>query len=85
MEDLRMGTHKVSVVAVCSIALSFPAVTGAGAQAPQLAYCKADAQRLCQDVRPGGGRIEACLKTHENEMSVGCAKELKQLKNARSK
>jgi hypothetical protein len=61
------------------------ALTIAGSAAPafaagQLAYCRADAQRLCPGVRPGGGALKGCLKEHENEVSIGCAKELKKLK-----
>ncbi len=61
------------------------AVTSAGSSAPafaagQFAYCRADAQRLCPGVRPGGGALKNCLKEHENEVSIGCGKELKKLK-----
>jgi len=45
-----------------------------------LAYCKDDIARLCAGVPPGGGRIIDCLKQHEMEMSVGCAKTLKAMK-----
>jgi hypothetical protein len=48
--------------------------------ASPLAYCRADAERLCPGVRPGGGAIKNCLKEHENEVSIGCAKEIKKLK-----
>lgn len=34
--------------------------------------CKADAEKLCQGIRPGGGRILACLKSHEAELSGAC-------------
>ena len=50
------------------------------ASAQALAYCKADAERLCPGERPGGGRLAKCLKSHENEVSIGCAKELKKVK-----
>lgn len=43
-------------------------------------YCKADIDRLCHDVPPGGGKIKACLMEKQNEMSVGCAKALQKLK-----
>jgi hypothetical protein len=44
---------------------------GAGA----LAYCKEDVARLCKGIPPEGGKLIRCLKQHENEVSVGCAKE----------
>lgn len=47
-------------------------------------YCKADVERLCPNVQPGGGRIKACLMEHKNEISVGCAKALQGLKKSRS-
>ena len=47
---------------------------------PSFVYCKADIGRLCAGVAPGGGRILGCLKQHENEVSIGCAKELKAIK-----
>ena len=34
--------------------------------------CRADVQKLCKGVQPGGGRIAACLKQHESEISPGC-------------
>ena len=34
--------------------------------------CKEDRQKFCKDVRPGEGRIIACLKNHEPELSETC-------------
>ena len=36
------------------------------------AACAGDVQRLCADVPSGGGRIIACLKQHQDEVSAGC-------------
>ena len=74
---------RFTVAAVCSLALFAIAASGPPARSQaqdQLAYCKADAARLCRGVRPGGGRMFGCLKAHENDLTVGCAKELKNLK-----
>jgi hypothetical protein len=68
---------------MCSLALFAVAASGRPARSQaqgQYAYCKADAERLCGGVRPGGGRMLGCLKAHENDLTVGCAKELKNLK-----
>jgi Cysteine rich repeat len=34
--------------------------------------CAPDIQKLCAGVSPGGGRIVACLKQHQQEVSDGC-------------
>ncbi|MGQ0446483.1 MAG: cysteine rich repeat-containing protein [Beijerinckiaceae bacterium] len=43
-------------------------------------YCMSDTERLCKGIEPGGGRLIQCLKSHEKEMSVGCAQALQKLK-----
>ena len=74
---------RFTVAVACVLALFSVAVLGPvpRAQAQELTYCKADAKRLCRGVRPGGGRMLQCLKAHENDLTVGCAKELKGLKS----
>jgi hypothetical protein len=34
--------------------------------------CKADVERLCAGIPPGGGRLSACLKANEAQLSPGC-------------
>ena len=34
--------------------------------------CQADTEKFCKDVKPGEGRIIACLKAHEAELSADC-------------
>jgi hypothetical protein len=34
--------------------------------------CREDAAKLCKDIKPGGDRLHACLKSHDNELSQGC-------------
>ena len=34
--------------------------------------CIGDAERLCQDVTPGGGKIAGCLQAHKAELSAAC-------------
>jgi len=36
--------------------------------------CLADADRLCKGVEPGGGRVLACLRKHDKELSPECRK-----------
>lgn len=43
-------------------------------------YCKADIERLCPNVEPGGGKIKECLMAQKQSISVGCAQALQKLK-----
>jgi hypothetical protein len=74
-----MGRKSTAAITL-SLILAFAGSTAPSFAAGQLAYCRADAERLCPGVRPGGGALKSCLKAHENEVSIGCAKELKKLK-----
>jgi hypothetical protein len=38
--------------------------------------CWDDVSRFCSEVRPGRGRILACLKEHEDELSAPCKEAL---------
>jgi hypothetical protein len=38
--------------------------------------CRVDAQNLCKNVQPGGGRMVACLKAHETDLSLPCKQQL---------
>ena len=42
--------------------------------------CQDDVSQWCTDVKPGGGRIVACLKGHEAELSAECREKLSQRK-----
>jgi Cysteine rich repeat len=66
--------------AIVIVSLS-TAVFGQSNQMQQaMRYCRADMERLCPGVPPGGGRIVRCLKAHKMEMSVGCAMTLRRIK-----
>jgi hypothetical protein len=40
--------------------------------------CKADVEKNCANIEPGGGRIEACLKDHFADVSDGCKETISQ-------
>jgi cysteine rich repeat protein len=40
--------------------------------------CKGDVKKICADIVPGGGRIEACMKDHFADMSEGCKETISQ-------
>jgi hypothetical protein len=42
-----------------------------GSTGPRVA-CKPDADRLCPGTQPGGGRIVACLKQNNAQLSAAC-------------
>jgi hypothetical protein len=35
--------------------------------------CRSDYDRLCAGVRPGGGRVLACLQSHADQLGAACA------------
>ncbi len=75
-----MSVRKLAVAAVSAIAL-VSLSNGAMAQMAELMkYCKADAERLCPGIEPGGGRIVKCLKAQKMEVSIGCGKAIQHIK-----
>lgn len=61
-----------------SLAVSLPAMAQK-AEKPS-GPCKADAEKLCKDVKPGDGRIKRCLKEHEADLSPECKEKGEELK-----
>ena len=47
------------------------------------AECKADAEKFCKGIAPGGGRILSCLKSRQPELQQACAAEFKRAGNRR--
>ena len=35
--------------------------------------CQYDATKFCKDIKPGAGRIAACLRLHESELTDNCS------------
>jgi hypothetical protein len=44
--------------------------------------CKIEVDRYCAHVKPGGGRIQACLREHVGELSRLCVKGLRAYRNS---
>lgn len=68
-------TLKKIIGALC--VLSFFAMPAFAAETPERGgpaggACKQDVQSLCKDVKPGEGRIVACLKANREKVSGGC-------------
>jgi hypothetical protein len=67
----------VCVVAAAHAALLRPQSSFGQTASPQIsadvqAACASDVQNLCSGVQPGGGRIIACLKQHQAQVSDRC-------------
>ncbi len=56
---------------ITAVAAFLMLASAAAAQGP-MGPCKADVEKFCKDIEPGEGRIIACLKAHEAELSAEC-------------
>ena len=65
-----------SVLILFAAVLAFSSATALAAdQSPgngPRAACKADVEKLCSGMQPGGGRIVGCLKQNEAQVSAAC-------------
>jgi hypothetical protein len=76
---------RLLTAALVSLApIAFAELTGT-ASAAGPAQCKADAERSCPGITPGEGKLIGCLKEHKDEVSIGCAKTLKGIKEKMGK
>jgi Cysteine rich repeat len=81
-----MTFYKLTAASLLTLAvISFAGPSQKAEAANPMAYCKADVARLCPGISPGGGKLIGCLKQHENDVSVGCAKALKAAKTKMGK
>jgi hypothetical protein len=46
--------------------------------------CKEDVTKLCQGIKPGGGRLVQCLKQHETGLSAFCREKMVQARDRKS-
>ena len=59
-----MKTHFSDMSEDCQVAIIRAAAVGKA--------CKADAKKLCADVKPGKGTVGECMKSHAADLSDGC-------------
>jgi len=60
-------------LAILSLIAVFAAPQGAAAEgAKPREACRADVERLCKGIEPGGGRLRECLKAHRSAFSQEC-------------
>jgi hypothetical protein len=60
-----------ALAALVAVGFSSPALAQT---AEEEAACRADFQKFCQGVMPGGGRIVACLANHKDKITPACKK-----------
>ncbi len=53
--------------------MALPADAARGGRGEGKGVCAADIQKLCKDVKPGEGRIAACLKENGKKLSKSCS------------
>jgi hypothetical protein len=74
---------KSTAIAIILICASLPASAATMSFASvREGPCKIEVNRFCEHVKPGGGRIQACLKDHVNELSKTCLKGLHSYRNS---
>jgi hypothetical protein len=54
--------------------------SGTHAYAQESLICADDIEKYCKEIKPGGGRILNCLKSHETEISISCKAKIEELK-----
>ncbi len=84
----RFSLPSIPALALAGPALVSAAFTMAGAAQAQvpapmrsealalMQICRADYDRLCAGVLPGGGRVLACLQEHSHQVSAACGQAL---------
>jgi len=60
----------IGAAALCVTVVFSPSVLAAPS-------CKADVDKFCAQVKPGGGRIVQCLKQNEAQLSDSCKERMK--------
>ena len=65
-------TKTIKTLVLAITLMSFVLATGSDSVTATENPCKADFDRLCGDVKPGQGRIQACLREHKDEISQEC-------------
>lgn len=66
----------------CAVTVALAQHAAADGTKPREA-CRADVQRLCKGIEPGGGRIAKCMREHRTEISSDCRAALKAVRERR--
>lgn len=67
----------LAVMTLCVAFTSFSFADDSTKKASDLApECKADIEKFCKDIKPGGNRIAHCLRHNQKNISPDCASAL---------
>jgi hypothetical protein len=70
---------KFTAMAGFVLATLWFAASAAADERAAMQVCRADVQKVCAGVSPGGGRIAACLRENEAKLSPSCQAQLGKL------
>jgi hypothetical protein len=74
----------LALAVLCATAAVLPAAAQQGPETEAVrTQCTADYRALCSDVKPGSGRILACLRQNADKLSPGCTQALLAARAAR--
>jgi len=59
-------------IAALAAALSLAAFSADAAPSAMARACAKDIKSVCADVKPGGGKLKACVKEHFSDLSTDC-------------
>ena len=72
--------YAVLLFVLCVAALLASPAMAAPAAGKGQGPCAEDMTKFCKDVQPGGGRIVACMKEHEKDLSAACKQHIAEVK-----
>ncbi len=67
-----MKRQSTPAVIFAALLVSFGGSAGSAEPGPANGPCSADMKKFCADTKPGDGRLVACMKQHEAELSQQC-------------
>ena len=73
---MKTPTYAIAISAALLLLGSIESVQGRGGGGAPRQTCAVDLKALCAGIKPGEGRIRACIMSHMSELSAACATKL---------